>query len=122
MSKKDKKKQENEIRTAEDIVEEAAAAAAEAAEEEAEGTESEEENAAAPEEEKTDEWKEKYTRQLAEFDNFRKRTEKEKTQMFDMGAKQLFLTVCISVTASSLPISQNKLVLTRLTWNSSGRL
>ena len=84
MSKKDKKKQEeNEIRTAEDIVEEAAAAAAE----EAEGTESEEGNAAAPEEEKTDEWKEKYTRQLAEFDNFRKRTEKEKAQMFDMGAK-----------------------------------
>ena len=87
MSKKDKKKQDNEIRTAEDIVEEAAAAAAEAAEEEAEGTESEEENAAGPEEEKTDEWKEKYTRQLAEFDNFRKRTEKEKAQMFDMGAK-----------------------------------
>ena len=26
-------------------------------------------------------------RQMAEFDNFRKRTEKEKTQMYDMGAK-----------------------------------
>lgn len=91
MSKKDKKKQENEIRdqevnktpeTAEDIVEEAAAAAAQAAEEEAEA-----ENAGAADEEKTDEWKEKYTRQLAEFDNFRKRTEKEKSQMYDMGAK-----------------------------------
>ena len=33
------------------------------------------------------EWKDKYTRQLAEFDNFRKRTEKEKSQMYDMGAK-----------------------------------
>jgi len=33
------------------------------------------------------EWKDKYTRQLAEFDNFRKRTEKEKAQMYDMGAK-----------------------------------
>ena len=28
-------------------------------------------------------------RQMAEFDNFRKRTEKEKTQMFDMGAKTI---------------------------------
>ena len=33
------------------------------------------------------EWKDRYTRQLAEFDNFRKRSEKEKSQMFDMGAK-----------------------------------
>ena len=28
-------------------------------------------------------------RQMAEFDNFRKRTEKEKTQMFDMGARTI---------------------------------
>ena len=28
-------------------------------------------------------------RQMAEFENFRKRTEKEKTQMFDMGAKTI---------------------------------
>lgn len=35
------------------------------------------------------EWKDKYTRQLAEFDNFRKRTEKEKSQMYDMGAKTI---------------------------------
>lgn len=26
---------------------------------------------------------------MAEFENFRKRTEKEKTQMFDMGAKTI---------------------------------
>ena len=26
---------------------------------------------------------------MAEFDNFRKRTEKEKTQMYDMGAKSI---------------------------------
>ena len=26
---------------------------------------------------------------MAEFDNFRKRTEKEKSQMFDMGAKTI---------------------------------
>ena len=28
-------------------------------------------------------------RQMAEFDNFRKRTEKEKAQMFDMGARTI---------------------------------
>ena len=31
----------------------------------------------------------KYQRTLAEFDNFRKRTEKEKSQMYDMGAKTI---------------------------------
>ena len=32
-------------------------------------------------------------RQMAEFDNFRKRSEKEKSQMFDMGAKSIFQKV-----------------------------
>ncbi|MFV0465175.1 MAG: nucleotide exchange factor GrpE [Lachnospiraceae bacterium] len=31
----------------------------------------------------------KLKRQIAEFDNFRKRTDKEKAQMFDMGAKSI---------------------------------
>ena len=31
----------------------------------------------------------KLKRQMAEFDNFRKRTEKEKAQMYDMGAKSI---------------------------------
>lgn len=35
------------------------------------------------------ELKDRVTRNLAEFDNFRKRTEKEKSQMFDMGAKSM---------------------------------
>lgn len=35
------------------------------------------------------ELKERITRNLAEFDNFRKRTEREKAQMFDMGAKSM---------------------------------
>ena len=35
------------------------------------------------------ELKDRITRNLAEFDNFRKRTEKEKSQMFDMGAKNM---------------------------------
>ncbi|MCR4956352.1 MAG: nucleotide exchange factor GrpE [Lachnospiraceae bacterium] len=39
--------------------------------------------------EKIAELNDKVTRQMAEFDNFRKRTEKEKSQMFDMGAKTI---------------------------------
>ena len=38
-------------------------------------------------------------RQMAEFDNFRKRTEKEKTQMYDMGAT--------SIVEKSLPVIDN---------------
>lgn len=38
-------------------------------------------------------------RQMAEFDNFRKRTEKEKTQMYDMGAR--------SVVEKILPVIDN---------------
>ncbi|ETP72625.1 molecular chaperone GrpE (heat shock protein) [Lachnospiraceae bacterium JC7] len=34
-------------------------------------------------------WKDKYTRLYAEFDNFRKRTEKEKVQNFDFGARDV---------------------------------
>ena len=34
-------------------------------------------------------WKDKYTRLYAEFDNFRKRTEKEKIQNFDFGAREV---------------------------------
>ncbi len=37
--------------------------------------------------EQIDELNDKLRRQMAEFDNFRKRTEKEKSQMFDMGAR-----------------------------------
>ena len=36
-----------------------------------------------------EELKDKVTRQMAEFDNFRKRTDKEKSQMYDMGAKDI---------------------------------
>ena len=39
--------------------------------------------------EKIEELTDKLTRQMAEFDNFRKRTEKEKAQMFDMGARTI---------------------------------
>lgn len=39
--------------------------------------------------EQIEELNDKVKRQMAEFDNFRKRTEKEKSQMFDMGAKTI---------------------------------
>ncbi|MGN0170042.1 MAG: nucleotide exchange factor GrpE [Lachnospiraceae bacterium] len=39
--------------------------------------------------EKIAELTDRVTRQMAEFDNFRKRTEKEKSQMFDLGAKNV---------------------------------
>lgn len=39
--------------------------------------------------EKIDELTDRVRRQMAEFDNFRKRTEKEKSQMFDMGVKSM---------------------------------
>lgn len=49
--------------------------------------------------EKIDELEDKVKRQLAEFENFRNRTEKEKTQMFETGAK--------SVIEKMLPIVDN---------------
>lgn len=49
--------------------------------------------------EKIAELTDKVTRQMAEFDNFRKRSEKEKGQMFDMGAK--------SIVEKILPIVDN---------------
>ena len=42
-----------------------------------------------PFKEKFEDMQDKYMRQLAEFDNFRKRTEKEKAQMFDQGASNV---------------------------------
>ena len=51
------------------------------------------------EQEKIDELEDKVKRQLAEFENFRKRTDKEKEQMFETGAK--------SVLEKILPIVDN---------------
>lgn len=39
--------------------------------------------------EKIEELTDRLTRQMAEFDNFRKRTEKEKAQMYEIGAKDI---------------------------------
>ena len=86
--------------TTEETVEEAATeeateATAEADEEstkEAEGEDAEEKKGffkkkKDKKDEKIEELTDQVKRQMAEFENFRKRTEKEKSQMFDMGAK-----------------------------------
>lgn len=52
-----------------------------------------------PKQEKIDELEDKVKRQLAEFDNFRKRTDKEKEMMFETGAK--------SVIEKILPVIDN---------------
>lgn len=51
--------------------------------------EAEAEAEAAAEKAKVDEANDKYARLFAEFDNFRKRTEKEKATMFDFGARSI---------------------------------
>ena len=55
-----------------------------------------EEKVKAPKKKKKNEWEEKYNaehdqylRLYAEYDNFRKRTDREKAQMYDMGAKDI---------------------------------
>ena len=69
---------------------------AEEAEETAEGEESSEKKGFFKKKEKKDKKDEKIEelndrlmRQMAEFDNFRKRSEREKSQMFDLGAKDI---------------------------------
>ena len=42
-----------------------------------------------PKDEKIEDLTDKLTRQMAEFDNFRKRTEKEKSAMFEVGARSV---------------------------------
>lgn len=92
---------------AQEAEEEKADAAGEAAEEDSkeetsEGTEEKEEsedssgkklfgkkNKKDKKDEKIEELTDKLTRQMAEFDNFRKRTEKEKSQMYEIGAKDI---------------------------------
>lgn len=104
-------KEEQENQTAEEATEETAEGT-----EENEGTEETEASGEASEDgekksffkkkekkskqdEKIEELTDRVKRQMAEFDNFRKRTEKEKTQMFEVGAK--------SVIEKILPVVDN---------------
>ena len=109
MENKQEKSQEDMVKEA---VEEAKKSAAETESEEAEAEETEETSEEAGSEEakedaekktgkklfgkkkdkkdeKIEELTDKLTRQMAEFDNFRKRTEKEKSQMYEIGAKDI---------------------------------
>ncbi len=87
--------QENVEEAAAEAVEEAAEAAAPA--EEAPEAEAKEEKSGFfkkkekkdKRDEKIEELTDRVKRQMAEFDNFRKRTEKEKSQMFETGAKNI---------------------------------
>ena len=77
--------------TSEENAEEKAETAGEGADETAEEASEEKKGFFKKRKDKKDEKIEELTdqvkRQMAEFENFRKRTEKEKTQMFDMGAR-----------------------------------
>ena len=109
MENKQEKSQEDMVKEA---VEEAKKSAAETESEEAEAEETEETSEEAgsgdakedtekktgkklfskkkdKKDEKIEELTDKLTRQMAEFDNFRKRTEKEKSQMYEIGAKDI---------------------------------
>ena len=109
MENKQEKSQEDMVKEA---VEEAKKSAAETESEEAEAEETEETSEEAgsgdakedtekktgkklfgkkkdKKDEKIEELTDKLTRQMAEFDNFRKRTEQEKSQMYEVGAKDI---------------------------------
>ena len=109
MENKQEKSQEDMVKEA---VEEAKKSAAETESEEAEAEETEETSEEAgsgdakedtekktgkklfskkkdKKDEKIEELTDKLTRQMAEFDTFRKRTEKEKSQMYEIGAKDI---------------------------------
>ena len=109
MENKQEKSQEDMVKEA---VEEAKKSAAETESEEAEAEETEETSEEAgsgdakedtekktgkklfskkkdKKDEKIEELTDRLTRQMAEFDNFRKRTEKEKSQMYEIGAKDI---------------------------------
>ena len=91
---------EAEEQDTEETVEEAEKEAAEEAAEPTEETEGSEEgsgfmkkfgrkNKKDKKDEKIEELTDSLTRQMAEFDNFRKRTDKEKSQMYEIGAKDI---------------------------------
>ena len=94
--------EQEEEKAAEETTEEAAEEAAEDAAEEKSGEEAPKEGKKEkkdPMQEKLDELNDKVMRQMAEFDNFRRRSEKEKQAMFETGAK--------SVIEKLLPIVDN---------------
>ena len=95
-SKAEETKKEEKVSTKEAKVEEAKTEEANTSEAKAEETKAEEANTSEAKEETKDpkdlkiaELSDRVQRQMAEFDNFRKRTEKEKSAMFEMGASDI---------------------------------
>ena len=89
-----------EAETSENDTQDPEAAETEESEEEASGEEPEKskgegkklfgrKNKKDPRDEKIEELTDRLTRQMAEFDNYRKRTEKEKSQMYEIGARDI---------------------------------
>lgn len=104
-AKKKTKTKAEEVQNEQELAEETAETTAETTEGEAPGDCEAAEEGNAEEtvkdkkQEKIDELEDKVKRQLAEFENFRKRTEKEKATMFEAGAK--------SVIEKILPVIDN---------------
>ena len=102
-AKKKTKTKAEEVQNEKEMTEETAETTAETTEGEAPGdceeAETAEETVKDKTQEKIDELEDKVKRQLAEFENFRKRTEKEKATMFEAGAK--------SVIEKILPVIDN---------------
>lgn len=102
-AKKKTKTKAEEVQNEKEMTEETAETTAETTEGEAPGdseaAETAEETVKDKKQEKIDELEDKVKRQLAEFENFRKRTEKEKATMFEAGAK--------SVIEKILPVIDN---------------
>ena len=102
-AKKKTKTKAEEVQNEKEMTEETAETTAGTTEGEAPGdceaTETAEETVKDKTQEKIDELEDKVKRQLAEFENFRKRTEKEKATMFEAGAK--------SVIEKILPVIDN---------------
>ncbi len=104
-AKKKTKTKAEEVQNEQELAEETTETTAETTEGEAPGDceaaedENAEETVKDKKQEKIDELEDKVKRQLAEFENFRKRTEKEKASMFEAGAK--------SVIEKILPVIDN---------------
>lgn len=102
-AKKKTKTKAEEVQNEKEMTEETAETTAGTTEGEAPGDSEEAENTEETvkdkKQEKIDELEDKVKRQLAEFENFRKRTEKEKATMFEAGAK--------SVIEKILPVIDN---------------
>lgn len=100
MSEQEKQILEEETTEATETAEEAVEAEKEVAEETKKKTKKKKESSkTAAYEEKIADLEDRVKRQMAEFENFRKRTEKEKSMMFEMGAK--------SVIEKLLPVVDN---------------